>query len=63
MLGNMICNSSSSTCGQYTITFPCRNPVKELVLTMDSDYFGPDECIDDHVESKYFDNPEVCSNA
>ena len=30
---------------------------------MDSDYFGPDECIDDHVENKYFDNPEVCSNA
>jgi len=37
----------------------CRNPVKELVLTKASDYFGPDECIDDHVESKYFDNPEV----
>jgi len=36
-----------------------RNPVKELVLTKASDYFGPDECIDDHVESKYFDNPEV----
>ena len=23
-------------------------------------YYGPDECIDDHVESKYFDNPTVC---
>ncbi len=23
------------------------------------DLFGPDECIDDHVESKYFDNETV----
>ena len=41
----------------------CRNPVKELVvLSKATDYFGPDECIDDHVESKYFNNSEVCVN-
>ena len=40
----------------------CRNPVKELVLSKATDYFGPDECIDDHVESKYFNNSEVCFN-
>ena len=38
----------------------CRNPVKELVLSKATDYFGPDACIDDHVESKYFNNSEVC---
>ena len=49
------------TCGQLSSS-PRRNPVKELVLTMASEYFGPDECIDDHVLAKYFDNPEVCYN-
>ena len=39
-----------------------RNPVKQLVLSKATDYFGPDECIDDHVESKYFNNSEVCVN-
>ena len=42
-----------------------RNPLKELVLSRSSQpqiYYGPDECIDDHVESKYFDNPTVCAS-
>lgn len=41
-----------------------RNPVKELLLSRlppgsPQIYYGPDECIDDHIEAKYFDNPMV----
>ena len=39
-----------------------RNPLKEFLLKRNSGrYFGPDECIDDHVESKYCNNSEVRS--
>ena len=62
VLGN---NRMFNSCGivRTLLSAPCRNSVKELVLSKTHDYFGPDQCIDDHVESKYFDNPEVCSNA
>ena len=37
-----------------------RNFLKEHHLFHKSDpYFGPDECIDDRVQRKYLNNPEV----
>lgn len=38
-----------------------RNPLKEKLLERFGRYTGPDECIDDHVERKYFDNATVGS--
>ena len=40
-----------------------RNMLKELYLALyPGPYYGPDECIDDQVENKYFDNSKVCMN-
>lgn len=36
-----------------------RNPLKNLLLKNVGEYTGPDGCIDDHVERKYFDTAEV----
>lgn len=35
--------------------------MKDLLLQRVGQYTGPDGCIDDHVERKYFDNEEVSS--
>lgn len=40
----------------------CRNPIKDHLVSYLGDpsrYYGPDECIDDHVETKYLDNDTV----
>lgn len=47
------------TCKSLTVYR--RNPVKDLLLQKVGQYTGPDGCIDDHVERKYFDNEEVSS--
>lgn len=36
-----------------------RNPLEELIVGKTGKYYGPIDCIDDHVESKYFNNSEV----
>ena len=46
------------------LALSCRNPLKEHYLRHNpGPYYGPDECIDDHVENKYFDNPKVSEHA
>ena len=37
----------------------CSNPLKDVLLKRFGRYSGPDGCIDDHVERKYFDNSTV----
>ena len=54
------CDNETSTLLYYVCSLTTRNPLKELIVGKTKHkYYGPDDCIDDHVESKYFNNSEV----